>query len=416
MVPTPRFHVRAICHPIYCGLTVAVVASACGSTSIESVTGPDVPKCTVTLTAPNAIAASGGSATVTVSTQPECEWTAVAEGGWITDLTPTRGQGSGDVQFRAAPNPNGSARDGAITVNGQRAPIQQSAAPTPTPTPSPTPTPGPSPTPTPTPSPTPAPQLCTVTLQPVSISLPASGGSNTFAVAANGGCQWTAATQTPWITLTTTTNGVGSGSVGFTVAANPGAARVGTVSVSGATFTVNQSAAACASSIDPTSITVGEDEVRDLTVAVTLSNGCSWTATSSVGWVDITSGNSGNGSGTVVYKVTGFGGGAPSRTGTMTIAGQTFTVTQVRCTATINPVTQAVPVIGGSFSVSVTTQLGCKWQAAEGLNWANVTSGKDYTGSGTVTYTVQVNVGGARTGTIAIAGETLTINQAGVLP
>ena len=253
-----------------------------------------------------------------------------------------------------------------------------------------------------------------MTLQPVSISVPASGGSNTFTVAANAGCQWAATSQASWVTVTTV-NGVGTGSVGFTVAANPGAARAGTVSVSGATFTVNQSASACTSSISPTSITVGEEEVKDLTVAVTLSNGCSWTATSNAGWLDITSGRSGNGNGTVIYKVTGFGGGASSRTGTMTIAGQTFTVTQVRCSATISPATQPVPVVGGSFSVSVTTQLGCKWQAAEGLNWMNVTSGKDYTGSDTVTYTVLANVGGARTGTIAIASETLTINQAGVL-
>jgi hypothetical protein len=33
-----------------------------------------------------------------------------------------------------------------------------------------------------------------------------------------------------------------------------------------------------------------------------------------------------------------------------------------------------------------------------------------------VSYTVSANLGGARTGTISIAGETLRINQAAVLP
>jgi hypothetical protein len=52
----------------------------------------------------------------------------------------------------------------------------------------------------------------------------------------------------------------------------------------------------------------------------------------------------------------------------------------------------------------------------ESLSWVTVTSGSNGTGSGTVTYTVTANAGGARNGTIAIAGATLTVNQAAVLP
>lgn len=100
----------------------------------------------------------------------------------------------------------------------------------------------------------------------------------------------------------------------------------------------------------------------------------------------------------------------------MTIAGQTFTVTQVRCSATLTPETQPVPASGGSFTVSVTTQIGCGWQAVESLNWVSVTNGNNRTGSGTVSYTVSSNVGQARSGNVAIAGRTLTINQAGLLP
>jgi hypothetical protein len=100
----------------------------------------------------------------------------------------------------------------------------------------------------------------------------------------------------------------------------------------------------------------------------------------------------------------------------MTIAGQTFTVTQVRCSATLTPNTQAVSALGGVFTVSLATQLGCPWQAVESLNWVNVSNPDNGTGSATVTYTVSANLGSARTGTIAIAGVTLTINQAAVLP
>jgi hypothetical protein len=77
-----------------------------------------------------------------------------------------------------------------------------------------------------------------------------------------------------------------------------------------------------------------------------------------------------------------------SRTGTMTIAGQTFTVTQVRCSGTLTPTTQAVSALGGIFTVTLATQLGCPWQAVESLNWVSVGSPNNGTGSATVSYTV----------------------------
>ena len=46
----------------------------------------------------------------------------------------------------------------------------------------------------------------------------------------------------------------------------------------------------------------------------------------------------------------------------------------------------------------------------------NVANPDDGTGSATITYTVSPNLGAARAGTISIAGVTLTINQAAVLP
>ena len=476
MVPFSRCSVREFCYQICCALIPALILSACGSTSTTSITGPGGPKCTVSLTSPAAISGSGGSAAVAVTTQPECEWTATAQAGWISDLTPTQGQGNGEVQFQAASNPNGTARNGTITVNGQQATVQQSPAPcqftaaanassfpgaggTGTValsgpagcawtaasnvswiTPSPLAGTGSgtlaftvaansgtarsgvitvaevavtinqgaasAPTPTPTPSPTPAPAPCTVTLQPVSTSIAATGGSGSFAVTASAGCQWTATKQATWITLSTT-GGAGNGSVGFTVAANSGAARSATVTVGGATFTINQSAPACAPSINPTSITVGDEDIEGLTV-VTAASGCSWTATSNAGWLQITNGSSGSGNGTVTYRVTH----GSNRSGTLTIAGQTFTVTQVNCTATLSPTTQAVPAAGGSFTVSVTTQIGCGWQAIENLSWVNVTNGNNGTGSGTVSYAVSPNTGKARNGNLAIAGRNLTINQA----
>ena len=62
-------------------------------------------------------------------------------------------------------------------------------------------------------------------------------------------------------------------------------------------------------------------------VSVTTTSGCTWTAASSASWLTVTSGASGSGSGTVQYSVAANTGSA-SRTGTLTIAGRAFTVTQ----------------------------------------------------------------------------------------
>ena len=63
-------------------------------------------------------------------------------------------------------------------------------------------------------------------------------------------------------------------------------------------------------------------------VGVTALNGCNWTATNNnPDWITITSGGSGNGNGNVTYSVAAYTG-TGQRTGTLTIAGQTFTVTQ----------------------------------------------------------------------------------------
>ena len=66
----------------------------------------------------------------------------------------------------------------------------------------------------------------------------------TVAVTAGDGCEWTASSNAAWITVTAGASGSGNGTVAFSVAPNPGAARTGTISIAGHTFTVNQAAAA----------------------------------------------------------------------------------------------------------------------------------------------------------------------------
>jgi hypothetical protein len=82
----------------------------------------------------------------------------------------------------------------------------------------------------------------------------------------------------------------------------------------------------CTYSISPTSAS-SPAAGGSGTVNVTAGAGCGWTAASNAGFIGVTSGASGTGSGTVTYSV-GANGATTSRTGTLTIAGQTFTLTQ----------------------------------------------------------------------------------------
>ncbi|HLL14441.1 MAG TPA: M36 family metallopeptidase [Pyrinomonadaceae bacterium] len=82
----------------------------------------------------------------------------------------------------------------------------------------------------------------------------------------------------------------------------------------------------CSYSISPTSASVAASGATG-NVSVTAGAGCAWTAVSNAAFITITAGASGSGSGTVSYSVAG-NTSTSSRTGTLTIAGQTFTITQ----------------------------------------------------------------------------------------
>jgi hypothetical protein len=149
-------------------------------------------------------------------------------------------------------------------------------------------------------------------------------------------------------------------------------------------------------------------------VMITAGTTCTWTAISNTSWIIITSNSSGSRSSIVNYSVAENSSPA-SRSGTMTIAGKSFTVTQsgVACTYSISPATQSFSPIGGTGSVGVTTPSGCAWTAASNQSWITISSGTKGTGNGTVNFSVGPNDGSSRTGTLTVAGQTFAVNQGG---
>jgi hypothetical protein len=149
-----------------------------------------------------------------------------------------------------------------------------------------------------------------------------------IAVTAPAGCGWTATSGAGWITIASGASGTGNGTVRFTVAANTGPGRTGALTIAGQTFAVTQ-ASGCDATLDPTSRTFTRDPATS-TIAVTIVAGCAWTATTSDDWITITAGASGTGNGTVTFTIERLMGNEPFRTGTILVAGKTFTVRQER--------------------------------------------------------------------------------------
>jgi hypothetical protein len=147
-------------------------------------------------------------------------------------------------------------------------------------------------------------------------------------VTAASGCTWTAASQVPWIAVVTGTTGSGDGSIQLTVASNPGAQRVGIVTVGGQSFTVTQAPAGCSYTINPTTQNVSLLG-GTFSVEIATQEWCTWTATASDTWIQITGATTGVGNGTLTYNVPLVSLGLLfSRTGTITVSGRVLTINQ----------------------------------------------------------------------------------------
>jgi hypothetical protein len=175
---------------------------------------------------------------------------------------------------------------------------------------------------------------CAYSIDPTNRSIAASGGTGSVAITAGSGCGWTSVENAAWLHITSGASGTGNGNAGYSVDINTSqSSRTGTMTVAGQTFTVNQGAAApCTFSITPTRATFGAVPATG-SVSVTAGPGCTWTARSNTSWITgitITGGAPGSGNGVVTYSVAQYSGKPKRRNGTLTVAGQTLTVTQSR--------------------------------------------------------------------------------------
>ena len=165
---------------------------------------------------------------------------------------------------------------------------------------------------------------CTFSIGQTDQDVPASGAQGSVSVTTGAGCSWTAASADSWLSVSTP-SGNGPGPMQFTAAANAGPPRNGSITVAGQVLTVRQ-ASACTWRFSPPYSPFDADGGNGNVLVIVDGGVCTWTVTNTIDWIRITAGDSGAGNGLLQFVVPSNPGA--SRTGVLTIAGQSYSVVQ----------------------------------------------------------------------------------------
>ncbi|PGH37238.1 MAG: hypothetical protein CRN43_22350, partial [Candidatus Nephrothrix sp. EaCA] len=100
-------------------------------------------------------------------------------------------------------------------------------------------------------------------------------------------CRWTAIIpDVNWITVRPA-SGAGNATVTYSIDANTGAARTGSITISGKTLTVTQAEARCTLSLsEPSARRVSANASTGEVRVITMPS-CQWTALSNVDWITV---------------------------------------------------------------------------------------------------------------------------------
>lgn len=240
------------------------------------------------------------------------------------------------------------------------------------------------------------------------IAVAAKGGRKIIRISGNGEA-WTGATSADWLTLNSTSGTATGKSIVCTVAENAAAeARVGYVYIAGKTLKVSQAGRGGATvAAQATADTAG----GGIAVAVAVSDETTtWSASSECPWIQVVT-TGGTGSGEVTLQVLPWNSTTP-RTGTVTIAGCTVTVTQEAATLELSETRAAVVAQGKTLSVNVETVALVEWAIADIPEWIALDGGTERRGSDGVTLAVSPNTTFEdRSATVMIAGRAFTVTQ-----
>lgn len=325
-----------------------------------------------------------GKGRISFAVSPEgSAWTASASDSWLRmDLANRSGTGSGSIEFEFDLNV-GVQRTGAITVAGQVFTVIQDAA------------------------------SFVVSPQYLDYFTPDRHTNSVQVTATPDNGHWSASSNDPWLHIIPgNESGTRSATVAFTVDPNvePGFGRTGTLTVAGHTVHVGQFPATFTLGSNHT--VVGKEKTALQVSLIVSPASAPWVGASNADWLQLAPGSEGGiGSASVTINVAANLG--PLRGGTVTIAGQTFAITQAGATAFRLGNTNLVigPEAQNNRVVLFSANSADAWTASANVPWLHVSS--NGVGGGLVSFVAEANTGSTRRGSLAIAGQALEVVQAG---
>jgi hypothetical protein len=347
-------------------------------------------ECTVSLSSYGATSpALGGSGAVQVTLPTGCSYDTTTTASWLKVTSGGSGSSSGALFFFVEPNSVAASRSASLNIGGQPFQVTQEALP------------------------------CSVTLDTAGLAQPfaVNGGAGIISITTNGpGCAWSASSGVSWAVVSPS-SGAGSGTVGVTLQSNAASTeeRSGELSVGGQTIAISQAGTSCSYALQSVAGTVPAAGGSG-TVGVIAPSACTWSSASDdPSWLTVTASGSG-GSGEVRFNALPNDLPDP-RTGSLTIAGVTYTVTQTGAPCSYllpsGSVTIAAAGTNGSFAFS-TASPSCTPAPISYTSWIDVTAVAFDGSSGDVQFSVEANpTTNARSGTIRIGEQNFTVVQTG---
>ncbi len=256
------------------------------------------------------------------------------------------------------------------------------------------------------------PTVCTFSISPTNrFHGYGSGGTGTIKVTTRAGCDWAAVNTNSWITITSGGSGTGTGTVNYVLGENRVTGRrSGNIVIDDRVFTVSQWGTNCELALTPaTRLHSASPETSTNTIST--ASTCGWVVENTNAWISILSPLSGTISSNLIYSITpNFG--AETRSGVVTVNGETLTVTQSACSLAIEPAARAHLFSAATGSICVAAGPICEWSVSTTNSWISILSASSAVSTGRVDYAVEANpISVARVGVISVAGYEFLITQ-----
>lgn len=330
---------------------------------------------------------------ITVNALAITQWSVTPNNSWISVVDAGNGQGGDLVSIAIAENPSYKARTGTVTIGTETFTITQQGRPT---------------------------AALAFSVNPTASTASVEGANGMIAVTATPDLPWAATSGANWLTIyAATANGAGNGNVVYSASPNPTLSkRTGKITITpekasgmaAKTHTVTQPAAVAALSSKGYEF---EAAGESCSVDVSVANIVQWSVSESIDWITVNGSTSRTGPGTVVIQAAANDTVYP-RSGTVTIAGKTFSVSQKARGVELEYDTKLFGTDGGSESISIHPDGNVSWTAvASDATWITIFQGDSGTGDGEILYIVApyVGNGAARTGWITVGDKKVYITQ-----